>query len=228
MAVATAMTTRKINAEAGLVAPAAGTPAAVPVLGKLVKPEIRRGLNISIWEGASAQVHAVLTTGGLLTGFALAWGANDFQLGLLGAIPFLGQMGQIVGAYLVERQATQRRLIVALLGFAARSCWFVIAGLPFLIQNHPSLVVPAILLIFTFYQMAYCASSPGWVAWMAVLVPRRLRGRYLGRRMLVVEVFDVTTALASGWAIDAFRTGGHERFGFAILQLIAGLAVNGG
>jgi predicted MFS family arabinose efflux permease len=169
-------------------------------------------------------VHSELTTSALLTGFVLAWGANDFQIGLLGAIPFLGQMGQLAGAYLVDRSAARRRETVALLGFLARGTWFLTAILPFLVSGHPRLVMPAILLVFTFYQLAYSASGPGWVAWMAVLVPPRLRGRYLGRRNRVMEAVAVTAALAAGWAIDAFRAAGHERLGFAALQAMAGAA----
>jgi len=179
-------------------------------------------LRISIWEGASAQVHAELTSSALLTGFALAWGANDFHLGLLGAIPFLGQVGQLIGAYLTDRYASCRREVVALLGLLARGSWFLIALAPFLVSGHAGWIMPTILVVFTFYQLAYCASGPGWVAWMAVLVPPRLRGRYVGRRGRVLEAVGVSTTLLAGWAIDVFRAGGHERLGFGTLQILAG------
>lgn len=188
----------------------------------LGKSEIRRGLRISTWEGASAQVHNVLVSNALLSGFALAWGANDFHLGLLGAIPFLAQLFQFVGAYLVDRWADHRRIIVASLGLTARSTWFLIALLPFLLSATSLPVLPLILVVFLLYQLAYCASGPGWVAWMAVLVPERLRGRYLGRRNLVIELVGVLAALGAGAAIDAFRSAGRERAGFAVLQVLAG------
>jgi MFS family permease len=193
-------------------------------VSKLAKAEIRRGLRISTWEGASAQIHTALTNSALLTGFALAWGANDFQLGLLGAIPFLGQFGQVAGAYLSDRFANRRREVVALLGLAARGTWLAIPVLPFLISGHPRLVMPAILLVFLYYQLVYCASGPGWVAWMAVLVPSRLRGRYVGRRNRVMEAVGVTATLCAGWLVDTFHLAGHERSGFAILQTLAGVA----
>lgn len=115
---------------------------------KPAKAEIRRGLKISSWEGALGQIHSALTTSSLLTGFALAWDANDSQLGLLGTIPFLGQLGQLAGAYLGDRFANRRRVVVALLGLAARCTWFILAVLPFLLPARSRLTILAILLVF--------------------------------------------------------------------------------
>jgi len=75
----------------------------------LVPSEVRRGLLISIWEGAIANIHISITgaIGGsvFLSGFALLLGANNFQLGLLGALPFIGQMFQFLSASLEARFA---------------------------------------------------------------------------------------------------------------------------
>ena len=57
--------------------------------------EVQRGLLLSIWEGAVANIHISITgaIGGsvFLSGFALLLGVNNFQIGLLGALPFIGQ-----------------------------------------------------------------------------------------------------------------------------------------
>jgi MFS family permease len=169
-------------------------------------------------------VHNVLVGSAFLTGFALAWGANDFQLGLLGAIPFLGSLFQVVGAYVADRWPDHRRLTVALIGLLSRGTWFAIAAVPFFCGDSSARVMTWLLALYFFYQATQNASGPGWVAWMAVLVPERLRGRYLGRRNLAMEAFSVVTVLAAGAALDAFREGGYERQGFALLQVCAGLA----
>ena len=187
----------------------------------LSKSEIRRGLRISTWEGVGGAVHNVLVTNVFLTGFALAWGANDFHLGLLGAIPFIAAPCQLVGAYLVDRWSGRRREIVTFLGLFARTCWFLIAALPFLFHTVPPLAMGGIMMLYLVYQMAYNASGPGWVAWMAVLVPERVRGRYLGMRNRVTEAAGVLTVLAAGVSIDGFRAMHHERLGFAVLQVLS-------
>ena len=57
----------------------------------------RKALRISTIEGSWAALHFLITSGVFFTGFALMLGANDFQLGLLGAIPVLAQVFQVVG-----------------------------------------------------------------------------------------------------------------------------------
>lgn len=58
----------------------------------LLPSEMQRGLTISIWEGAIANIHISITgaIGGsvFLSGFAILLGANNFQIGLLGALPY--------------------------------------------------------------------------------------------------------------------------------------------
>ncbi len=190
----------------------------------LTQSERRRGLNIAVCEASAAAVHTVLVSGALLTGFALAWGANDFQLGVLGAIPFLGAMFQIAGAYVTDRWPDRRKLSVAWTGLISRSSWFLIAVLPFVCGGSSSPGMNWIIVLYFFYQATMNASGPGWVAWLAVLVPARVRGRFLGRRYRFMEGFNIATLLLAGAAIDAFRNHGLEREGFAILQACAGMA----
>lgn len=190
----------------------------------LNRSETRRGLRIAIAEASVSAVHSVLVGGAFLIGFALAWGATDFHLGLLGAMPFLGAMCQVGGAYVADRWPDQRRVTVAWAGLLARGTWFLVAALPLLCGGSASLCVVWILILYLFYQVALNASGPGWVAWLAVLVPSRVRGRFLGRRYLFMESFNITTLLVAGVAIDAFRTRGLEQLGFSFLQVCAGIA----
>ena len=192
-----------------------------PRTATLSKHEIRRGLRIATWEGVSGNIHNVLVSNVFLTGFALAWGANDFQIGLLGAIPFLGALGQMAGAYLVDRWPGRRRETVMLLGLISRSSWFAIAAIPFFCHTSPQVAMAWVSLLFLFYQIVYSASGPGWVAWMAVLVPERVRGRYLGTRNRAIEAVGMIAAITAGLAIDGFRAAHWERGGFAVLQTVA-------
>ena len=77
-------------------------PAAEP--GAPLSPSaVQRGLRLSIIEGSLSNIHITATGGAFLTGFALLLGASDFELGLLAALPCVGQLFQFVGAYLEER-----------------------------------------------------------------------------------------------------------------------------
>ncbi|MGB3093730.1 MAG: MFS transporter, partial [Candidatus Zixiibacteriota bacterium] len=101
----------------------------------LGKREIRKGLRISIFEGSFAAIHLALTTGPFLAGYALLLGANDFQLGLVAALPFLAQVFQIVGAFAVER-FKQRKKISLLGSLFSRSLFLVFVFLPFFPENQ--------------------------------------------------------------------------------------------
>jgi len=175
-------------------------------------------------ESSAAAVHNVLVGSAFLTGFALIWGANDFHLGLLGAIPFLGSLFQLVGAYLADRWPAHRRLSVAILGLLSRGSWFVIALTPFLVGGSAAHCMVWVLILYMFYQATQNASGPGWVAWMAVLVPHKLRGRYFGRRNRINEICGIVTVMSAGFALDYFRGAGLEKEGFAALQIVAGVA----
>ena len=60
----------------------------------LAPSAVLRGLRLSIVEGSLSNIHITVTGGALLTGFALLLGASDFELGLLAALPFVGQLFQ--------------------------------------------------------------------------------------------------------------------------------------
>src|SRR3954454_16858058 len=92
---------------------------------------VRRALRLLIVEGSLSNIHVTVCAGAFLTGFALLLGAGDFELGLIAALPFLGQLFQFVGAYLEERLGERRRMTVISCGIS-RSLWALLAALPFL------------------------------------------------------------------------------------------------
>ena len=186
--------------------------------------QTRRGLQFATAEGAVANVQVSLVSGFLFTGFALAWGANDFHLGLLGAIPFFAYLFQLWGAYLVDRKPECRRETTAFLGLIARCAWGLMALLPFIAGCHSWWIIPWIVAVYLIYHAFWNASGPGWVAWMAVLVPERIRGRYLGVRSWILESATIVTTILAGIFIDMARGAGQEREGFACMQALAVIA----
>ena len=61
----------------------------------LSEQEINSGLRWFTWEGAASMGFFSITTSGILVAFALALGADNFQIGVLAAIPFIMQTMQI-------------------------------------------------------------------------------------------------------------------------------------
>lgn len=198
----------------------------VPTLAPLSPGEVRRGMRISILEGAIANIHITITgaIGGsvFLTGFALLLGANSFQLGLMGALPFIGQVFQFVGAYLEERMGN-RRALVLYGALAGRLIWALLLALPFL-----SFVQGAQLAIF-FAGLACSYALNGiaanaWMSWMSDLVPPQQRGAYFGLRNTVAALAAMAATFLAGQTLDSFRASGHEASGYAVIFGAAVLA----
>ena len=127
----------------------------------------RKALRISTIEGSWAALHFLITSGVFFTGFALMLGANDFQLGLLGAIPVLAQVFQVVGAYLIERTGW-RKGIVAWFSVISRTLWLPIAFIPFFVHSRAVLIF---MILYAISSILMNIAVPGWVTWMAALTP---------------------------------------------------------
>lgn len=214
---------------------AAQREAAPPVTPDVAEPktlsqaEIRRALRVSIVEGAVANINISITgaIGGsvFLTGFALLLGANSFQLGIMGALPFIGQLFQFVGAYLEERIGNRRALVLygSLFG---RLIWGLLLALPFM----SFLGGAQIGIFFVGLGLTYALngiSGNAWLSWMSDLVPPRQRGRYFGLRNTVGAIAAMAATFVAGRALDVASAQGQEAFGYAVIFGVSVLAALG-
>lgn len=211
------------HADAAAAAPAADRPE------PLSSAEVRRALKISTIEGAVSTVHITITgaIGGsvFLTGFALLLGANSFQLGLMSALPFIGQLFQFVGAYLEER-AGNRRGLVLYGSLAGRLVWALLLALPFMSFLGGAQVGVFFLGLACSYALNGIAGN-AWLSWMSDLVPPRQRGSYFGVRNTVAAIAAMATTFLAGRALDMARARGDEALGYAVIFAVAVLAALG-
>ncbi|MCA1596405.1 MAG: MFS transporter [Chloroflexi bacterium] len=166
------------------------------------KAEIARGLRISIWEGSLATVFAWLTFNSVfLTGFALMLGATNTEIGILGGLTAMTALSQVVCPYLAVR-APSRKWLMVLTAYPGRVLWLVILLIPFLpIHGHAR--VWLLLGIFAVSMALINFPSPAWTTWMADLVPEQHRGRYFGRRNMIMGAAGMVATLLSGFYKDA-------------------------
>ena len=61
------------------------------------------GLRAMTWQAVSASAADGFASGGFLAAFALAMGANNTQIGIMTALPFLVQPLQVLALVVVER-----------------------------------------------------------------------------------------------------------------------------
>ncbi len=74
--------------------------------------DIAAGMRWLTWEGAASIGFGNITGSGFLAAYALILGANNFQIGILAALPFLAQSTQIFFISLMERLKTRKALAV--------------------------------------------------------------------------------------------------------------------
>lgn len=174
---------------------------------------LRAPLAIISIEGGLATVFIILTGGAYVTGLALLWGANDFEIGLLAAIPFLAQFAQLPAALVIDR--TGARKTISIWGaVAARQVWWLIIPLLFFPVDWR---LEFLMVLFVFSGLATMGSTVGWLAWIADIVPDRIRGRYFGMRSVSIAAATLVATISGGVVLDFFRNRGEEPTGFAVI-----------
>ncbi|HEU5085824.1 MAG TPA: MFS transporter, partial [Roseiflexaceae bacterium] len=149
------------------------------------------------------------------TGLALLLGASPFEIGILGALPFLSQICQFVGAYLEERLG-KRRSIVLLTSGLSRGAWILVALLP--LAAGPGNTRVALFLLLVALSQAFAGIAiNAWTSWMTDLVPARQRGRYFGVRNTVASITAVASNWGAGLVLDQFRAAQQEARGYAVV-----------
>src|SRR5690242_21118801 len=94
--------------------------------------DLQRGQRALVRDSAWASVTGSLYGGVILVGFALALGAGPFVIGMLAAIPFIGQAAQLPAIALIE-QMRQRRKIAVVSVTIARTLILLLAIVPLVV-----------------------------------------------------------------------------------------------
>jgi MFS family permease len=185
-------------------------------------PERRdEGLRRMVRESGYANAAGAVTTGVILTAFALHLGAPNSVIGLLAALPFLGQLLQAPAILLVEKLRTRKRIAVwaSVLG---RS---LLVGMGLLAFARGAWPLTALLVL----QAAYCAlgavGSCAWNAWVRDLAPEERLGKVFGRRTLYATGANLIFGVAAALALDFAPEGTAARqWGFAGLYVFGAAA----
>ena len=83
-----------------------------------------------ILEGVASGALFSLGSGGFMAAYALALGANNLQVGILAALPFITQVAQLPAILAVERYRRRKAIGIPAL-WAAHLLWAPIGAVPF-------------------------------------------------------------------------------------------------
>jgi MFS family permease len=150
--------------------------------------------------------------------FALALGATNMVVGLINSLQNLGLLAsQVPGSELVW-VLHKRRALNNACEFIAKSSWLLIVAVPFLPQESwMTVLMVSVALSSFFVNMSY----PAWSSFIADVIPKRIRARYLGNRNMWMGIVSIAVMLFVGFYLDWFP---NSVLGFSSIFLFGFIA----
>ncbi|MBN1366370.1 MAG: MFS transporter [Dehalococcoidales bacterium] len=167
----------------------------------LTEEETAHGLRIMALEGMTSLGFTSITTSGILAAFALALGANNFQIGILAAIPFIMQLIQLPTILLVEK-LRWRKAIAVFTWFLAQLLWFPMALIPVFIETPGAKAISALLVLMAIRSVFLAITNCSWNSWIRDLVPQNILGRFFSRRLAYSTIAAAVFGVGAAFFVD--------------------------
>lgn len=171
-------------------------------------------------------------SGAAMTQFARGLGLPDWGFGVLAALPFIGTLFQLPASWVQERFGRRKPWFIVT-QTTGRAMWILAALIPWLIPEPwpvhllggEAIDLRWVLLlgfVGTSWIMAHLG-GPAFMSWFSDLVPRRVRGRYLGFRNTVTLPMALLATLGVGWWLQRAEASGPEAL-LTVASVILGVA----
>jgi len=188
--------------------------------GDSMPPQTHSNIKLLLKESAYSNSFVILTGGAFLTGMALHFGANDFELGLLASAPFLMQGAQLLSPFLFKPDEAGKNRVVTTIA-SSRFLWILLVPLLLL---SASISLP--FLIITTFASGFLAmvSAPAWLTTIVDIVPEDQLGKTFGRRNAAIALSTLLVTTIGSLVLDWTR--GHDMgaLGFSIILIGAAIA----
>ncbi len=187
----------------------------------LTEREVRRGMNVVIWDGLASEMMTTFTGSAFLVAMALLMGANNMQIGVLAALPTFTNIFQLISIWLV-RKFNNRRAIAVFCAFLARFPLICI-GISALAFSGSSINI--LIFFLFFYYLFGSIAGPSWNSWMKDLIPENMLGDYFSRRSRYNQILDVVLSIVLAVLLDYVKSRypQYELRVYAIFFIIAGI-----
>lgn len=197
----------------------ASLPTSISPNSRIPKDTIRTSLKASTADSVLASVYSLGTGGILLSNLLVELGASPVVFGMLCSIPMLVNLIQPLGAYLSERSTSRFQYSLRTHGIG-RLLWLIlvigIASASWgLVDTHQLVILT--LLIVLFSNLLGGLGSASWLSWVAMIVPRRLRGRYFGTRNSAANLTTLVCVPMAGLVVSHWYGGSLQGYGIVLL-----------
>lgn len=174
-----------------------------------------------IADGVTAEAMTALTSGAFLVAMALLMGADNFQIGVLAALPTFTNLFQLISIWLVRRY-NNRRAIAVICALLARMP-LIVVGIIALNARTPASLEVLIFFLF-FYYLFGSIAGPSWNAWMKDLIPEKILGTYFAKRTRLTQIVNVTLSIVLAFLIDHVKKNnpGNQLSVYAIMFIAGG------
>ncbi|MEX6689655.1 MFS transporter [Danxiaibacter flavus] len=188
--------------------------------GILTETDVQKGLRLVISDGLASEAMNALAGGVFLTAVALLLGANNFQIGLLAALPTVTNFFQLISIWLVRR-LKNRRLICVVCTVLARVPLIITGACIFYFKGPISLVI---IFLFFFYLFG-SISGLAWNAWMKDLIPQNILGIYFARRTSYMQIANASLSLILALVVDHIKLHfpEYELTAYSAMFVLAGI-----
>lgn len=197
---------------------------------RFAKKVIRNSLAASTIDAIFSSVFSLGTGGVLLSNFLVELNASPVIFGMLSSIPMIVNFIQPIGAYISEK--THSRFQYSLLTFgASRLLWIslligITAHSQKLLNNQTLIILTLIILLCS--NLLTGLGAPSWLSWLAMIIPSKLRGRYLGLRTSAANLTNLLCIPLAGIMISHWYSGAIQGYGLVLLiSIIFGIMALG-
>ena len=150
--------------------------------------QLYKSLDYVFRGGVATSAMDTLAVGSTLTAYALLLGASEVSIGILGAIPFIGNMMHLFASWLIEKGISAKKISIAS-SFLSRPFYLIAAMLCFFPNKSWTVPVLIISLLLSYMIGSFCGGA--WMPWMKELVPSRLMGKFFSHRfkwMMIAKI----------------------------------------
>ena len=178
-------------------------------------------------EGMTSSGFYSITTSGFLAAYALALGANNFQIGVLAAIPFIAQPLQIPAILLVER-LRKRKVIAVPAWFIAQALWLPIALIPVFMDVPSGAAISLLIWLLAIRGIFSAVVNCSWNSWLHDLIPKEILGSVFSSKLARSIVVSVFFSLAAAFFVDYWRInvpGEDPVLGYTIMLLFGAIFI---
>ena len=191
----------------------------------LSREDTGRGLRALTLESMASSGFASITSSAFLVAFALALGANNFQIGILAGIPLITDLFQIPAVWFIEK-LRYRKVVVVSTWLISQLLWLPVALLPLVTNTVGTGVIFMLMGLMTIRGVMNAFSNCGWNSWLRDLIPPPILGRYLSKQLSLATAVAIITGLGVAFFLGHWDVTGGGATGYSYV-LIIGLVIFG-